>query len=588
MAAVPEYQYQRLANVSNTRFIQLCRATHFDDPIHVTIADRAYRASQTHHPISYEALSYAWGSDVEPAYIFVGANSRLRVRRNVVEILKYLRGGLDSGCTVRTLWIDSICINQADNDEKEKQVTMMGEIYAYAARVLIWTGAPGHDLRAFYASFTSKNYSRWTCGEVSELMQFLQTGWFTRRWVVQEIMHAREACIICGSNTMEWSVFRSFTGLLKKGVISRGLTPPVVATLYHLNNLAAAVRDTESTERCPGGSNIIDTEPDDSTHKPESMTTLLTRYAITECADDRDRIYALRSLSSSPITVDYQISATKLYENFSHTEVVRRPMAIMSCAGAFGLSAASWIPDWRMPMRYNPFHSSLNMQCPTLRMEGDLVNVTNASLMIQAGFGGVVDSVADPPGPAFETQSETLYRWGNYFAQRHNTVTSELGPEDGDILFCALSATPIEQCAVEDTPPSSVLQTTRSMWTSTLRSWESYETKFVSKAVLLVAASNMGFAHTKRGRSCFFTSAGQFGLGPDSIQIGDWVVNMLGCDSMIALRPIDTAQNNEKTHGVMRLSQHPAMTVVGDCWIPGLIEPNRRNPAYNLRTFCIV
>jgi hypothetical protein len=239
-------------------------------------------------------------------------------------------------------------------------------------------------------------------------------------------------------------------------------------------------------------------------------------------------------------------------------------------------------------MRYSPFQSSLNMQCPTLQMDGDLVNETSAWLIIQAGFGGVVDSVADPPSPAFETQSETLFRWGNYFAQRHNTATSELGPEDGDILFCALSATPIEQCAVEDTPPSSVVQTTRSMWASTLRSWESYKTKFVSKAVLLVAASNMGFAHTKRGRSCFFTSAGQFGLGPDAIQIGDWVVNMPGCDSIMALRPIDTAQNNEKTHGLMRLSQHPAMTVVGDCWIPGLIGPNRRNPASNLRTFCIV
>ncbi|KAI4682263.1 uncharacterized protein J4E88_005153 [Alternaria novae-zelandiae] len=246
MTAVQDYQYQPLANDGNTRFIQLYPAAHFEDPIRVDIVERAYDASKTQDPASYEALSYAWGSDEDSAYIFVGANSRLRVRHNVIQILRYLRDGITPGCTARTLWIDAICINQADDEEKGKQVTMMGNIYACATSVLIWTGEPGCDLQALQRSFEGQEKEKtllwiWTPAnnEILRLMQFFATGWFTRRWVVQEIMHAREAYIITGSDTMQWQQFRVFVKHLESMFSYEVLTPHVTAILQHLSNLTA-------------------------------------------------------------------------------------------------------------------------------------------------------------------------------------------------------------------------------------------------------------------------------------------------------------------------------------------------------------
>ncbi|KAH7396120.1 heterokaryon incompatibility protein-domain-containing protein, partial [Pyrenochaeta sp. MPI-SDFR-AT-0127] len=40
----------------------------------------------------------------------------------------------------RVLWVDAICINQTDNDERSKQVAIMGEIYNRAIKVFAWLG----------------------------------------------------------------------------------------------------------------------------------------------------------------------------------------------------------------------------------------------------------------------------------------------------------------------------------------------------------------------------------------------------------------------------------------------------------------
>jgi hypothetical protein len=36
------------------------------------------------------------------------------------------------------LWIDAICINQADLDERKQQVQLMRDVYSGASRVVVW------------------------------------------------------------------------------------------------------------------------------------------------------------------------------------------------------------------------------------------------------------------------------------------------------------------------------------------------------------------------------------------------------------------------------------------------------------------
>ncbi|ENH70932.1 Heterokaryon incompatibility protein 6, OR allele [Fusarium oxysporum f. sp. cubense race 1] len=85
--------------------------------------------------VDYEALSYAWGSSEDKATITVNETT-LQVTRNLTDALTYLRH--DS--KLRSLWIDAICINQSDVDERNSQVRAMGRIYSSASCVISWLG----------------------------------------------------------------------------------------------------------------------------------------------------------------------------------------------------------------------------------------------------------------------------------------------------------------------------------------------------------------------------------------------------------------------------------------------------------------
>ena len=105
----------------------------------------------------YICLSYMWGTD--PATHTIRINGRsFMVRSNLYHFLQKARvkysltdlrhsdlGGNDIIDTIfdplqDRLWIDAICINQNDDDEKEQQIPMMKDIYMTAHTTYIWLG----------------------------------------------------------------------------------------------------------------------------------------------------------------------------------------------------------------------------------------------------------------------------------------------------------------------------------------------------------------------------------------------------------------------------------------------------------------
>jgi hypothetical protein len=88
----------------------------------------------------FTALSYAWGSPARTHHAAVGGK-QLGITTSLDEALRHLRDGVD----VLTLWIDQICINQADNAEKSDQVALMARIFGAARQVLIWLGPAADD-----------------------------------------------------------------------------------------------------------------------------------------------------------------------------------------------------------------------------------------------------------------------------------------------------------------------------------------------------------------------------------------------------------------------------------------------------------
>ena len=60
----------------------------------------------------------------------------LEIKPNLAAALRELRDEI----SVRILWIDAICINQSNPEERNQQVPMMADIYGQASRVCVWLG----------------------------------------------------------------------------------------------------------------------------------------------------------------------------------------------------------------------------------------------------------------------------------------------------------------------------------------------------------------------------------------------------------------------------------------------------------------
>lgn len=90
----------------------------------------------------YRALSYTWKGgqhDNAPQPTVYCNDVLIDVTPNLYEALHRLRAPSE----VVILWVDLLCINQADDDERTHQVGMMRDIYAKCSEVISWLGAGG-------------------------------------------------------------------------------------------------------------------------------------------------------------------------------------------------------------------------------------------------------------------------------------------------------------------------------------------------------------------------------------------------------------------------------------------------------------
>jgi hypothetical protein len=83
--------------------------------------------------LPFDALSYVWGGQADKFPIMLNGK-RMFINRNLSEALPYLCLP-DPDRPRRPIWIDALCINQGDEEEKSGQIAMMHKIYSRAERV---------------------------------------------------------------------------------------------------------------------------------------------------------------------------------------------------------------------------------------------------------------------------------------------------------------------------------------------------------------------------------------------------------------------------------------------------------------------
>ena len=86
--------------------------------------------------LQFDASSYVWGDATHLMPILVD-NKLFLVTRNLFEALHSFR---KNNVVPGLLWMDAICINQQDVDERNHQVTLMRQLYSQAEKVRIWVG----------------------------------------------------------------------------------------------------------------------------------------------------------------------------------------------------------------------------------------------------------------------------------------------------------------------------------------------------------------------------------------------------------------------------------------------------------------
>jgi hypothetical protein len=125
------------------RLLRILPARNNDEPISCVL-----EVASLQDPLCYTALSYCWGNTSNKNPVLVN-NSVFETTDNLASALWFIRKHLASGSLINDLpqlfWIDAICINQSDSEEKSQQVPLMQTVYASAANVLSWLGC-GDDL----------------------------------------------------------------------------------------------------------------------------------------------------------------------------------------------------------------------------------------------------------------------------------------------------------------------------------------------------------------------------------------------------------------------------------------------------------
>ncbi|KAH9208123.1 heterokaryon incompatibility protein-domain-containing protein, partial [Leptodontidium sp. 2 PMI_412] len=187
--------------------------------IQSTISDVKFISNPT-----YSALSYTWGSPDRTNSIKVNG-SRLQIRENLWNALHDLR---DPKMT-RVLWVDAICIDQNNVDEKNHQVPLMSFVYSRAQEVLIWLGehkapywiessAPS-EWRDDWAVRKAKA-SWWTGATHAFLYGLVHEEYWKRAWIVQEVgMAPKTIRVHFGRQSIPWEEFMKLIRLYRAAAV---------------------------------------------------------------------------------------------------------------------------------------------------------------------------------------------------------------------------------------------------------------------------------------------------------------------------------------------------------------------------------
>jgi hypothetical protein len=408
-----DYKYAPLQHPDSIRLLVLMPGE-MDSPIQTYLAEHRLQENPP-----YEAVSYTWANEEGDCSLSSQIrcdDARLWVTKNCELALRYLRE-TDSELT---LWVDAICINQKDVDERGHQVGIMRDVYSKAVQVLIWLGEeskdrgaalshPGDSISSSSSEIASgpPSSADSSCREISgheerrddygetisvseifldylekmgadvdkilnigqdpsssslyqELISQIYEGrranasgpgselwrgftdivnrrWWTRVWVVQEVVAAKSAFLICSKKCTNYHYFLHWYRLVKEDHSQKatGVWNSFGLAHHHLIAVHSALEANESSEQleaffqvAQGARNLIASNPRDNVF---GVLGLSDKFKTLVPSPDYNKptIEIFTDVAKAFLTLTKSLSV--LEHATSNTPVIGHP---------------SWVPYW--------------------------------------------------------------------------------------------------------------------------------------------------------------------------------------------------------------------------------------------------
>jgi hypothetical protein len=350
------FVYHTLVNFLSIRLINLHPATEPTadlrcDMTHIDLLDDI-----TYHP-PYTALSYAWGSSDKPCDLWCGT-TRISITASLNAALRAIRKPTWNFL----VWVDAVCINQDDLQERNVQVANMVHIYSRASSVLVWLGDDDEDLNGArcleWLMYAGRHHfialqNEITAVDKSLLEVFFNRDWFKRRWVIQEVAVAAHAFIICGAKRVSWYDFIEGVAVLRVRHDATG------TETYH-----EALGKLCTIEVLNKGFRMSTT-----TNDRLSFLQIMLHFEASLCSDDKDRVFSLihvAALERSDLMalssgLDYSLTTGDVYQKIAEVFLKSSDhYYLLHYAAAFRAEEniqsrlPSWVPDWRFRCRFRP------------------------------------------------------------------------------------------------------------------------------------------------------------------------------------------------------------------------------------------
>ncbi|KAH7303631.1 heterokaryon incompatibility protein-domain-containing protein [Stachybotrys elegans] len=278
--------------------------------------------------VPYETLSYCWGNlplemsilqDGSPKAITLSLSMALRQIRNPNK--------------ARTLWVDQLCIDQSNETEKSRQVSVMQDIYRKSANGISWLGElpteldkPG--LGQVILAMMGSPRAKWQ-----------GVRWWQRIWTVQEAKLPRASII-------QWGQFVISFDIIKRIALKMTQSWDFCQRFNHVFDLGWLLNHF-----CTPLANL-------QIHDTTGVLGSLYRWRYRETSEPRDKVFALMGLfpgipfPSVPFC-DYSLSVVDIYKLVT-LDLIRQNRGLLPLVGRRGEPRAtpnlpSWVLDWMPP-----------------------------------------------------------------------------------------------------------------------------------------------------------------------------------------------------------------------------------------------